>query len=175
MNECVNCHKALRDDFKVCPYCGTMVDHTQKLRCEKCHAEITEKYAFCPRCGSPVNKQEKPKTVEKTTPMALSAEFRVAYCYDVDSSLQLVEGALCISNDGVRFKDLIGTSHDHLVDANTIREAHFTSNFRCVPKGHCYVLTLKSGEQYCYCFTCFQNQKLYEAHLALMASLNLSV
>ena len=174
MKECVNCHKALRDDFKVCPYCGTLVDHTQKRRCEKCHAEITEKYAFCPRCGSPVNKSEKQTEAKKVTvtPKALPAEIRVAYCYGNSPARQLVEGVLCISKEGVQFKDLLGTSHDHFIDIDSIDKAFFTSKNVDAPKGFCYVLTLNDGRLRRYCFTCFQNQKLYEAHSELWAANN---
>ena len=165
MSECVNCHRPLRGNFKVCPYCGTPVMPQHKLRCGRCNAELRENFSFCPKCGNPVNKSEKTPEPEVTmAPQLLPDEFRVAYFSCNDYPPQLVEGLLCISQCGVTFKDLLGTSHDHSIEVNSIKNAEFTSKYSGAPKGHCYVITLKGGEKFCYCYTYFQDKKLYKAH-----------
>jgi predicted RNA-binding Zn-ribbon protein involved in translation (DUF1610 family) len=44
---CVSCNKALRADFKLCPYCGK----SQELLCPQCRATIATEWKVCPHCG----------------------------------------------------------------------------------------------------------------------------
>jgi RNA polymerase subunit RPABC4/transcription elongation factor Spt4 len=44
---CVSCNKALRADFKVCPYCGK----SQDLLCPQCQGTVATEWKVCPHCG----------------------------------------------------------------------------------------------------------------------------
>ena len=47
---CNKCGKELNEEFKVCPYCGTVV--SKPRTCEKCGKELQADYKVCPFCGT---------------------------------------------------------------------------------------------------------------------------
>lgn len=50
---CQKCQRPIQADFKVCPYCGTGVEHSPK--CFSCHREIDPKWIMCPYCGANIH------------------------------------------------------------------------------------------------------------------------
>jgi RNA polymerase subunit RPABC4/transcription elongation factor Spt4 len=44
---CVGCGKQIRQDYKVCPYCG----HNQELLCPQCRSPVVIEWKVCPQCG----------------------------------------------------------------------------------------------------------------------------
>jgi len=52
MKKCVNykCQRELRDDFKICPYCGTPV--SKIIICPCCGEELPADARFCPKDGT---------------------------------------------------------------------------------------------------------------------------
>ncbi|MDD4170143.1 MAG: zinc-ribbon domain-containing protein, partial [Desulfotomaculaceae bacterium] len=48
--QCPNCQKALQEDFKFCPYCGT--EMVKNFACHTCHKQVEPAWVSCPHCGS---------------------------------------------------------------------------------------------------------------------------
>jgi len=46
-NRCDDCGKKLKDDYKVCPYCGKC----RYITCPYCKKEVKEEFNLCPYCG----------------------------------------------------------------------------------------------------------------------------
>ncbi|MDR3588543.1 MAG: zinc ribbon domain-containing protein [Negativicutes bacterium] len=46
---CPMCGRKVKEDFKVCPYCG----HTLKPKCAKCGQELNREWRTCPSCDAP--------------------------------------------------------------------------------------------------------------------------
>lgn len=54
---CPNCGQAVSPDFKVCPYCGTLISITSQETttvCPNCGSKVKEGYLFCSECGNPL-------------------------------------------------------------------------------------------------------------------------
>jgi RNA polymerase subunit RPABC4/transcription elongation factor Spt4 len=47
MRTCPKCGRTLRQDFRLCPYCG----HVQEAHCPQCQTAISEGWRLCPQCG----------------------------------------------------------------------------------------------------------------------------
>ncbi|MDD4238711.1 MAG: zinc-ribbon domain-containing protein [Desulfotomaculaceae bacterium] len=47
---CPNCQKALQEDAKFCPHCGTAI--TQNRHCPSCGKKTDPSWVFCPGCGA---------------------------------------------------------------------------------------------------------------------------
>ncbi len=47
---CINCGKNIREDYKICPFCG----QNQKLLCRKCNEPVAADWKVCPRCGQEI-------------------------------------------------------------------------------------------------------------------------
>jgi len=71
---CKNCGKALKQEFKVCPYCGTPVD----TLCRSCGKALKSGFNHCPYCGTSVAGAEtsKQKTKKDHTPGKSGQFFR---------------------------------------------------------------------------------------------------
>ncbi|MBP7332163.1 MAG: Double zinc ribbon [Firmicutes bacterium ADurb.Bin373] len=46
--KCPGCHKALQDDFKFCPHCGTQIISS----CNSCGKKVDPAWVSCPHCGA---------------------------------------------------------------------------------------------------------------------------
>lgn len=46
---CPMCASRVKDEFKVCPYCG----FTLKPKCESCGKELNREWRTCPYCNTP--------------------------------------------------------------------------------------------------------------------------
>ncbi|BBB90025.1 MAG TPA: zinc ribbon domain-containing protein [Methylomusa anaerophila] len=46
---CPMCGGKVKDDFKVCPYCG----HTLQPKCPSCGRELNREWRTCPHCQTP--------------------------------------------------------------------------------------------------------------------------
>ncbi len=50
---CPMCGKAVRDDYKLCPYCG----FTLHLKCKTCGRPLERDWVVCPNCQTPTPKK----------------------------------------------------------------------------------------------------------------------
>lgn len=46
---CPMCGKEVKEDFKLCPYCGNSL----KPKCERCGRELEREWQVCPDCQTP--------------------------------------------------------------------------------------------------------------------------
>lgn len=53
---CPNCRQRVREDFLVCPACGTEL----KKRCSRCERLLFLHWAVCPYCGAPAKVEAEP-------------------------------------------------------------------------------------------------------------------
>ena len=171
MKECVYCKQPLQDHYKVCPYCGKKVLPPQHRYCTNCGFQLSGNYKFCPGCGVAVGQSDANfrSVSEIRSEPASSSEFayemRVAYCIggSTDPTAQTVEGELSISQDGLRFKDLIGGVQDHSFALNRIQSTRLTDRLSNGPKSYYLVLTLDNDQEICYCYTYFQYATMIKA------------
>ena len=68
ISTCQNCGKPLEADWKLCPFCRTLVSSAE-LKCPKCKNPIKEDWEVCPRCctilsDSAEQEEEQPETTE---------------------------------------------------------------------------------------------------------------
>jgi RNA polymerase subunit RPABC4/transcription elongation factor Spt4 len=47
--QCPMCASRIKEDFKICPYCG----FTLKPKCESCGKELSREWRTCPYCNTP--------------------------------------------------------------------------------------------------------------------------
>jgi predicted amidophosphoribosyltransferase len=58
INNCNHCGKALRDEWKFCPYCKIQVE---TFGCSYCGQEIRSIWNYCPNCKNEVKTELKNK------------------------------------------------------------------------------------------------------------------
>jgi uncharacterized membrane protein YvbJ len=51
MSNCSKCGKEVQDSWKLCPYCGEVLNKT----CPNCGKEVKSDWVNCPFCGTALN------------------------------------------------------------------------------------------------------------------------
>ncbi len=59
--QCPKCGAAVRQEFKICPYCTFSLRNT----CESCEQELKPEWKICPYCTKPVGEQARPRETDK--------------------------------------------------------------------------------------------------------------